>query len=170
MGFHRKFSRTLLSALSVLVLAGMMVSALPQKSHAFAICVIPAGCPVANIPTLIQDINDTLTEFHEEGRDTIMEFISLSFQAHENWLTGVFFRNYIRPTMQGMTKQLSAVSIQQVAMMGMFLDAKQQLETQRLGGFLLVRYRRPLTLRFRKPGAPARCRSGCAADEAPSAA
>ncbi|MGQ0527153.1 MAG: hypothetical protein ACT4OY_03865 [Alphaproteobacteria bacterium] len=132
MGFHKKYSQALLSGMAVLVLAGGMIFFHPQKSYALAVCVPPAGCPVLNIPPLIADINTQLTKFHKVNRNFIMDFISQSFQAHENWLTGDFFKNKIKPTMQGMTQQLSAVSMQQVALMGMFLDAKQQLETQRL--------------------------------------
>lgn len=44
----------------------------------------------------------------------------------------IFFKEHILPAMMMMTEQLSAVGMQQVAAIGMFMDAKHQQETQRL--------------------------------------
>lgn len=54
------------------------------------------------------------------------------FQLHQIWMVEVYFKQYILPAMQMMAEQLSAVAMQQMQILGSFLDAKHQLETQRL--------------------------------------
>ncbi|MGZ9108293.1 MAG: hypothetical protein ACXW4B_05680 [Micavibrio sp.] len=54
------------------------------------------------------------------------------FQLHQVWMVTVFFNQYILPAMQQMAEQLSAVAMQQMMILGTFLDAKHQLETNRL--------------------------------------
>lgn len=48
------------------------------------------------------------------------------------WLLGTFFEENILPALMEMTTQMSAVALYQVSIIGTFLDAKQQMETQRL--------------------------------------
>ncbi len=60
------------------------------------------------------------------------QHITNEFKQHQNWMIDTFFNQYIRPAMQEMTEQLTAVGYQQVEIIGAFLDAKHQLETQRL--------------------------------------
>ncbi|GJL85719.1 MAG: hypothetical protein DHS20C02_14940 [Micavibrio sp.] len=58
--------------------------------------------------------------------------ISNEFQAHRDWLVEDFFIENVLPALMMFTEQMSAVAIQQVLIIGTFLDAKHQLETQRL--------------------------------------
>ena len=55
-----------------------------------------------------------------------------AFDEHRDWLVNEFFEQHVLPALQMMTEQLSAVAMHQVAAIGMFIDAKHQLETQRL--------------------------------------
>jgi hypothetical protein len=64
-------------------------------------------------------------------RDT-NRHITNGFLDFQQWLTDVFFEENLLPALMMMTEQLSSVAIQQVEIIGMFLDAKHQLETQRL--------------------------------------
>lgn len=52
--------------------------------------------------------------------------------ATQQWVTTTFIQQNVIPAMQKMAEQLSTVAFQQVAMIGMMLDAKHQLESQRL--------------------------------------
>ena len=54
------------------------------------------------------------------------------FEAFQEWMTTDIFEDGILPAMMMMTEQLSTIAIHQVEIIGMFLDAKHQLETQRL--------------------------------------
>jgi hypothetical protein len=54
------------------------------------------------------------------------------FEEHRNWMVYTFLQQHILPAMMMMTSQLTAVGIEQVRIIGTFLDAKNQLETQRL--------------------------------------
>jgi hypothetical protein len=54
------------------------------------------------------------------------------FEEHRNWMVYTFLQQHILPAMMMMTSQLTAVGIEQVRIIGTFLDAKHQLETQRM--------------------------------------
>jgi hypothetical protein len=61
--------------------------------------------------------------------------IDNEFNAHETWLVKFLLEDNILPAMMLMAEQLTVGAIQQVGIIGMFFDAKQQMETQRaLGG------------------------------------
>ena len=58
--------------------------------------------------------------------------ITSQFQSHQSWMINTFWYDNVLPAMMMMTTQLSAVAMQQVQIVGSFLDAKMQLETQQL--------------------------------------
>lgn len=55
-----------------------------------------------------------------------------AFIQHRTWLINTFWRQNILPALQLMAAQLTAVGIAQIQMIGAMLDAKHQLETQRI--------------------------------------
>jgi hypothetical protein len=61
-----------------------------------------------------------------------MQNFTQQLEATKNWISTTFIQQNIIPAMQRMTEQLNVVAMQQVSMIGMLLDAKHQLETQRL--------------------------------------
>ena len=54
------------------------------------------------------------------------------FQKHRNWIVNTFWLENMLPALQLMAEQLTAVGIAQMQMVGAMLDAKHQMETQRL--------------------------------------
>lgn len=54
------------------------------------------------------------------------------FLQHRTWVINGFWLEHVLPAMQLMADQLTAVGIMQIQMIGAMLDAKHQLETQRL--------------------------------------
>lgn len=54
------------------------------------------------------------------------------YTQQRNWTTDTFFKQYILKAMMMMTEQLTTVAMQQMQVLGSMLDAKNQLETQRL--------------------------------------
>lgn len=59
-------------------------------------------------------------------------FVTEEFIGHRSWWINVFWEDNLLPAMMLMSEQLTAVAVQQMQVIGSFLDAKHQLETQRL--------------------------------------
>ncbi len=51
---------------------------------------------------------------------------------HQEWIISQLWAKNMLPAMQQMTNQMTAVGMQQIMIVGAFLDAKHQMETQRL--------------------------------------
>lgn len=62
----------------------------------------------------------------------IRTYISTQFRLHRLWMINTYFFENILYAMAQMTNQMTAVSMQQVEIIGKFFDAKHQMETQRL--------------------------------------
>ncbi len=58
--------------------------------------------------------------------------LDAEFNALETWMISVLFEDNILPAMMLMAEQLTVVAMSQVQIFGSFLDAKHQMETQRL--------------------------------------
>lgn len=71
------------------------------------------------------------TEIPQHHQD-IQQNISDSFDEHEDWIVNTWWDENILPAMQLFAEQLSVAGELQVEGVGMMLDAKHQLETQRL--------------------------------------
>ena len=54
------------------------------------------------------------------------------FIDHKKWIVQNMFEQHILPALMLMTEQMTAMAMHQVVAVGMFMDAKHQLETQRL--------------------------------------
>ena len=63
---------------------------------------------------------------------TINAFVTSQFNIHENWIETVLWNQNLLPALRAMADQLSAVATQQTMAVGMFFDAKHQMETQRV--------------------------------------
>ena len=63
---------------------------------------------------------------------TINAFVTSQFNIHENWIETVLWNANLLPALRAMADQLSAVATQQTMAVGMFFDAKHQMETQRV--------------------------------------
>lgn len=62
----------------------------------------------------------------------IRDFTHQEFIKHRKWIIETYWLEHILPALMLMAEQLSVAGIQQVEMIGTLLDAKHQLETQRL--------------------------------------
>jgi len=67
-----------------------------------------------------------------DNHDRIRAHVTAEFEKHRQWLVTTYFIENILPAMMLMTEQLTAIGMQQVQIIGAFLDAKHQLETQQL--------------------------------------
>ncbi len=99
--------------LGALAGAGGPANSLTSASVRFACC-----APVAtNVPRHYFNLRNHINQ----------EFIQ-----HRTWFLSVFWRDNILPALMLMAEQLTATGIMQIEMIGTLLDAKHQLETQRL--------------------------------------
>ena len=74
------------------------------------------------------DVGTIIKGHYTEVRQTIKD----EFIKHRNWIVNTYWKEHILPALMLMAEQLTAVGIAQVEMIGAMLDAKHQLETQRL--------------------------------------
>ncbi len=97
-----------------------------QPQPAEAICC--EDCCMCVISTFMADLQGWLSNFF-----MINIHIFVSLLLHQMlWFDWTFWQQYLLPAFQMMGNQLSAVGTQQVMAVGMFMDAKNQLESQRL--------------------------------------
>ena len=70
----------------------------------------------------------------DEWQQTIEDLnrhLDSEFNAQETWMMNALFEDNILPAMMLMAEQLTVVAMEQVAIVGSFFDAKNQLEAQR---------------------------------------
>lgn len=102
------------------------------------VLVIALGVRPAQAHCLICEGADcTLTtlailENHAEGERIITDHATNRFELYREWILEIFFVENLLPSMMMMTEQLSAVGMHQMFGVGALMDAKIQLETQRL--------------------------------------
>lgn len=115
--------------LLLLVLIGFLPVALISKP-AYAACPCPAIVAARGAQTIA-----LIRAEQQATRD----FITQSFEDFRTWLVDYYFEQLILPALARITEQMSATAMLQMMMVGAFLDAKTQLETQRLYQTLAVR-------------------------------
>lgn len=67
-----------------------------------------------------------------ENHKNIRALMTNEFEAYRTWLVSRWWMDNMAPALMIMTSQLTAAAMNQVESFGMMLDAKHQLETQRL--------------------------------------
>lgn len=73
-----------------------------------------------------------LDDLHEQIIDETNQNFDDDLEAFHDWMINDFLGDQIVPAIGAMAHQLNAVGMQYVQAIGMFMDAKQQLSTQRL--------------------------------------
>jgi len=122
--FRVRFRMRFLSAFIFFACACAIISFSPKSALA-ATCNDNCACVEALNPVLRQQIEQQ----HEQNRDHITD----EFEKHEDefWV-GYLYGRHLRPMLSRMTRELSASAMQQAFAVGSFLDAQNQLATQRL--------------------------------------
>lgn len=75
-----------------------------------------------------QPLNPTIANDYKKVRQKIKD----EFIKHRSWIVNTYWLEHVLPALMLMANQLTTVGIAQVEMIGAMLDAKHQLETQRL--------------------------------------
>lgn len=74
-------------------------------------------------------------EWYTKNKSTVKRIVTHlegEFATHKLFIAGIMWEDNILPAMMLMTEQLSAVAMQQLHVIGSFMDAKIQMQTQRL--------------------------------------
>lgn len=122
-----RLRRAVLAPLLILALFAAGLTASSRQAQAFGfICCVPCFAFECIFGAII------LIGMHSLGENLLENWIENEFDEHREWLIEVFFREELGYAMARFTEQMSAVAMQQAMMAGAFLDAKHQLETQRL--------------------------------------
>jgi hypothetical protein len=67
-----------------------------------------------------------------QNHKNIRAHMTNEFEAYRTWLVSTWYPSNVVPALMVMTSQMTSAAIYQIQMLGGFLDAKHQLETQRL--------------------------------------
>lgn len=67
-----------------------------------------------------------------QNHKNIRAHMTNEFEAYRTWLVSTWYITNMVPALMIMTNQMTTVALQQIEILGTFLDAKHQLETQRL--------------------------------------
>jgi hypothetical protein len=99
----------------------------------FATTVRPASaaCGICAQGVLETELEEWITDFNGGTYWRITRHVRSEMTAQKIWWISIFWEDNILPALMLMAEQLTAVAMQQMQIVGAFLDAKQQLETQR---------------------------------------
>ncbi len=121
--FKNKSRKAFLTA--CFAVCGFSLSLFISFQPAYGGCV---GCVAGDTNTAEGNIDGN----HEKFERLILRAMSLEWQIFRDWLVDDFFRDHVLRAMMMMTEQMTAVAMHQAFIFGTFMDAKHQLETQRL--------------------------------------
>lgn len=90
-----------------------------------------SACSLCAPPVVLTEIQEWLTPI-TGTTDRIKRHMTSEMTAQKVWWISIFWEDNILPALMLMAEQLTAVAMQQMEIVGAFLDAKHQLETQQL--------------------------------------
>lgn len=124
----RNATKVVLIVSLFLALSGSVMTVQEKKAEAFCVTIPCWGCNfvdciiVAIVVEIVQEIFSYI----------ILENLEDHVNSEQNWILNDFFEDFWVKALAEMTEFLSAFGLWQVHVFGTFLDAKIQLETQRL--------------------------------------
>ena len=80
--------------------------------------------------TITKPCKEESDEQTQTSIDDINKHVNDEFEAHRVWWVSILWEDNILPAMMLMAEQLTAVGMKQVEIVGEFMDAKHQMETQ----------------------------------------
>lgn len=110
-------------------LAIAVVITLLLTHSAYAAC----GCLVGTCSSAdCAAASSQLDQYHDDIEQNTQDEFDDDLEAFEDWLVEQFFEGEVVPAMADMTTQMNAVAMQQMNIIGAFMDADIQMDTQRL--------------------------------------
>lgn len=124
------FRRVLPIALLVFSLFAFMFQStvLAPDAESFVFTDVCAECSVVDCALATDFIDDA----HDDIVDRVKDEFDADLAEFEDWLIEVMFNTQFLPAAADMATQMSAVAMQYTQAIGMFLDAQNQMDTQRL--------------------------------------
>lgn len=99
------------------------------SSTVFAACACVAGCSDSSCSAAENDIED----MHDQDiREHTKDEFDIDMDQYEAWLVEVFLEEELGPAMARMSTQMAAVAMKYTEIIGQFLDAQIQMDTQRV--------------------------------------
>lgn len=95
--------------------------------------VFPCACQPDSCAT--SDCNgavNAIQNYHDTLRQNTRDEFDDDLEAYQEWLTEDLYEGQVGPAMQSMASQMAAVAMYYIQAIGMFLDAQNQMDTQRL--------------------------------------
>lgn len=118
-------TRHIIYSLATIATVTVLLFAFPQKAEA-----------CCNCPQTVRKTENAEWDLNETGKSgtvpVINNHVTQEFKDHRSWLIGTLWQDNLLPAMMLMSEQLTAVAMQQTMIFGTFMDAKHQMETQRL--------------------------------------
>lgn len=122
------FSHLLLAIFTLLI--GISIHSGPVQAFCYTPCVVISEEEPNQTST--DNMNDHDSDEHDDTRDIVNDHTDEQFEKHKQWMLDTVWTEWLIPNMQRLTEQISAVALWQMEAIGTLLDAKHQLETQRL--------------------------------------
>jgi len=116
----------LISLLAIFVVGSASFTLVLEPKPAEALCC--ANCCTCITTALVADVSGWFQSFIQFN----LHFFIQLWLHHTLWFDWTFWQQWMLPAFQQMGVQLTAVGTNQVMIVGMFMDAKLQLESQRL--------------------------------------
>lgn len=114
-------------SLFIMAFSSVVVSS-PRPAQAFS--VIP--CEFCLTGVVETELEEWVTDYVGGTYWRMSRHIRSEMVAQKVWMVSIFWEDNLLPALMLMANQLSAVATQQMEIVGAFLDAKQQLETQQV--------------------------------------
>jgi hypothetical protein len=119
--------RTMRKAITFILIALVLVGApVTMGARPAMACVCGTCAP------LISNCSEGCSCISEKQTEMTIKHLKDEFIKHREWMVKVFFEQHVLPAMMLFAEQITAMAMHQVVVVGAFLDAKHQLETQRL--------------------------------------
>ncbi|PCJ02004.1 MAG: hypothetical protein COB14_03055 [Alphaproteobacteria bacterium] len=128
MGIYNKREDTAVTFRHVLfsiLLTFVFVGALSAPKDAYACC---TECQTS----LCTDATNYIDDAHADIITRVSDELEYDIEEFEEWLIEVMFKTQFLPAMADMATQMSSVAMQYTQAIGMFLDAQNQMDTQRV--------------------------------------
>lgn len=127
--------RIINSILIAALFINLTIASFSSSAYA-AVCTVPVcqgqiTCGNECVEISRQETEKTSQKQKDLTKDTITH-LKQEFVNHRKWIVERLFAQSVLPALMLFTEQISAMAMNQVLTIGMFLDAKHQLETQRL--------------------------------------
>lgn len=99
---------------------------------ALLMILVSTGPAIASCCNPVQQCDGNCTTVSQRETQSTIAHLKEEFKKHRKWMVDELFAKHLLPALMLFAEQMTAMAMHQVMVIGSFLDAKHQLETQRL--------------------------------------